>query len=123
MSNEVTLQQLINKVRSDLSTVAPQDVDPIFFIEKVEIAVEVAITSKAGAGLEITVLNIFKGSVSGDKESSRGNTITITLTPILTIDQQRQLLESDQDLANRVRQATISSLRKSGESSFVGEQE
>jgi len=111
--SEITLQELIDKVKDDLITSKTPSGYPIFFIDQVELEVMVNITSEAAGGLSVKILDI-GGELGGKLGSESSHKIKITLTPILSREEQRTLIDEDSRLFAGVKKATQAILRKSG---------
>jgi hypothetical protein len=117
MSQEISLQALIDKVKDELLTPTGGPDYPVFFVDKVELEVAVAIKSEGSGGLNISVLEL-GGGISREE----GHTIKVTLSPILSRDEQRALLDKDERMLDGVRRATQAALCK-GETGMVGKLE
>lgn len=122
MSQEITLQALINKVKTDLLTPPSDPETLLFFVEKVELELTVAITEDKGAGIKISLLDFFGGEVTGKDTEAKGHKVLVTLTPILTLDEQRELIRNNPQLKRLVEKASLSTL-KSSDSELVGKPE
>jgi hypothetical protein len=110
---EITLQDLIEKVRNDLITSNIGRGYPLFFIDEIELEIAVSISAEVSGGLSIKVLEI--GPEIGSKLSSQNShTITIKLSPILTKDEQRMLINEDPRLLAGIKKASQAALRKGG---------
>jgi hypothetical protein len=127
MTKQVTLQELINKVKQDLFT-PYQGTDkegkiiyPIFFVDNVELEVTVNLTYDAEAGLKITIPQIAEGSVTGGQGKETGHKMKISLLPIMTRDEMRDMAKKDDMLWRGIETATAMSLRKG--STLAGEEE
>jgi hypothetical protein len=116
MADGVSLQKLIQQVKDELLAGAPAY--PLFFIDTVELELAVAITAEGKGSINIQVLELGTG-VSNE----RGHTIKVTMSPILTRDEQRKLLEDDAKMLDGVKRATMAALRKGGSSTLAGEPE
>ncbi len=118
LSTEITLQELVEKVKADLfssvhgTEMAGKIVYPIFLVDQVELEVNVEIINTANAGIKILIPQLFEGSVSGEKEFSKGHLMRIVLKPILTVEEMRTRIRKDKRLFDGVEQASYSSLYK-----------
>ena len=71
MTQEITLQMLIDKVKDDLfsplagTAHAGKKVYPLFFVDQVELEIGVDLSYDAQAGLKISIPAVFEGSASG----------------------------------------------------------
>ena len=122
MSQDISLQTLIEKIKDEL--LAPTDGPgyPVFFVDKVELELQVTVTYEANAGLKVSVLQLGGAEIGGSGSDMRGHTIKVTLSPILSREEQRKLLEEDKRMWDGVRRATQAALRK-GRAALAGEPE
>ena len=123
MAENITLQALIEKVKSDLLAPTNGPNYPIFFVEKVELELQVAVTQEGNAGLEISVLDFVGIKAEGGVARERGHTVTVTLAPILSREEQRELLNKDSRMLDGVERATQSALRKDEGITLAGKTE
>jgi hypothetical protein len=114
MAQDISLQSLIEKVKDELLAPAGGPGYPIFFVEQVELELQVAVTHAGEAGLQISVLQLGGVEAGGSVTRERGHTVKITLSPILSREEQRRLLEEDGRMWDGVRRATQAALRKAG---------
>jgi hypothetical protein len=114
MSNEISLQGLIEKVKTELLAPASAPGYPVFFIDKVELELQVNVSAQANGEIGIAVLDFAKAGVSASNSQEKSHTIKVTLSPILTREEQRALLEKDEKMMNGVQRATQAALRKTG---------
>ncbi len=127
MAKEIGLQELIEQVRAELFTPlkegGPEEAKferyPLFFVDQVEVEVSVNLTYDAKAGIKITI-PLFEGAAEGGRGKETGNRIKITLSPILSHEEQRGLLVSE-GLLDGTRKASGKALRKGGP--LAGEEE
>ncbi|HEY77465.1 MAG TPA: hypothetical protein G4O00_15015 [Thermoflexia bacterium] len=120
-NREISLRALIEKVRDELLAPAGGPGYPIFFVDKVELELQVGVSYEAEAGLKISVLQVGGVEVGGGGARERTHTVTVTLSPILSREEQRELLEQDPRLLEGVQRATQAALRKG--STLTGEPE
>jgi hypothetical protein len=110
---EITLQELIEKVKADLLTTNIGRGYPLFFIDEVDLEVAVSISAEVSGGLSIKVLEI--GPEIGSKlTNQKTHTVTIKLSPILSREEQRALIDEDPRLLAGIKKATQGALRKGG---------
>ncbi len=127
MAHEITLQDLIEKVKADLfspyqgTPIENKSVYPIFFVDQVELEVKVDLNYEAGAGVKISIPQILEGSVTGGQEKSSGHTMKIVLKPILSHEELRSLINNDERLMKGIAQASLAAFRKG--SDLAGEEE
>ena len=122
MAQDVSLQALIEKVKDDLLAPTGGPDYPVFFVDKVELELQVAVTQETGGGLKISVLQFGGLEASGSVTSERGHTVKVSLSPILSREEQRELLQTDKRMWEGVQQATQAALRK-GSGDLAGEPE
>lgn len=108
--HNVTLQSLIEQVKKDLLQGGPEY--PLFFVEKVELELQVTASANSDGGVEISLLNIGGVKAGEGRTSERGHTIRITLAPILSREEQRGLLAKDERMLNGIQKAAQQALRK-----------
>jgi hypothetical protein len=118
MSEVITLQALIEKVKSDLfsSYVNSQQsgklIYPIFFVDQVELEVQVSLQHDTEAGIKITIPQVVEGSLGAFQGKGSYHTLKIKLSPILSREELRGLIDQDDRLLAGIRQATQLALRK-----------
>ncbi|MGF1937590.1 MAG: trypco2 family protein [Nostoc sp. ChiQUE02] len=110
MSNKISLNEFIAQVKEDLK---PTEDTPIFFLEKAELEINVAVSKegslegevKGTSDLKISVLGVdfFKmgelqasGKASGKLERKDIHTIKVTLVPIFSNEEIKSSLTEDQ---------------------------
>ena len=127
MSQEITLQALIDKVKADMfSPMAGtanygKQVYPVFFVDKVELEISVELRYDAEAGLKIIIPQTFEGSVSGSQGQTSAHTMKLSLSPIMDRAEMKAEVDKDERLKKGVRDATMLALRKG--SDLAGEEE
>lgn len=122
MPQDISLQTLIEKVKDELLAPTGGPGYPIFLVDKIELELQVIVTYEVEAGLKVSVLQLGGAEVGGSGTDERGHTIKVTLSPILSREEQRKLLEEDQRMWDGVRRATQAALRKGG-AALAGEPE
>jgi len=122
MTQDISLQTLIEKVKDELLAPTGGPGYPVFFVDKVELELQVAVTHEKEGGLKISVLQLGSVEAGGTVTRERGHTIKVTLSPILSREEQRNLLEKDHRMLEGVQRATQAALRK-GEPALAGEPE
>jgi hypothetical protein len=113
MSQDISLQALIEKVKDELLAPTGGPGYPIFFVDKVELDLQVAITREKGGGLNISVLQFAGIELGGGMTREQGQNVKVTLSPILSREEQRELLQQDKRMWEGVQRATQAALRKS----------
>lgn len=118
MQKEITIQDLVNKVKSDLFSVQSgtgnevKKIYPLFFVDQVEIEIDFELTDDAEAGIKISIPQIVEGSVSGGQASKQGNKMKIILSPILSKEELRELMKEDERMIEEIKKASLMALRK-----------
>ena len=118
MQKEITTQDLVNKVKSDLFSVQSgtgnevKKIYPLFFVDQVEIEIDFELTDDAEAGIKISIPQIVEGSVSGGQASKQGNKMKIILSPILSKEELRELMKEDERMIEEIKKASLMALRK-----------
>jgi hypothetical protein len=120
--SEITIQELIEKVRDELLAKSAGPGYPLFFVEKVELEVRVAVQVEAGGKLKLSVLDWVGIEGAGKGLRDNGHSIKIVLSPILTHEEQVTLLKQDVHLWDGVQRASRAALRKSVDN-ILGEEE
>lgn len=120
MSRDISLQALIEKVKDELLAPTGGPDYPVFFVDQVELELQVAVSYEASGGLSISVLSLGELEAGGGTSREKGHTIKVTLSPILSREEQRQLIQEDQRMLNGVRRATQAALRKGGQAAGAG---
>ena len=87
-SNGIGLSELIQQVKQELLTVNPDKADdpPVFFVESVELELQVTVKKDAKAGIKVYVLEA--GGGIGQDEVQK---VKVNLTPLLTREEVRKL--------------------------------
>lgn len=120
MTKEITIQELVDQVKSELFSLQRgtenevKKIYPLFFVDQVEIEIEFEVTNDAESGLKISIPQLLEGSVAGGQENKRGHKMRITLSPILTKEELRELMKDDR-IMKEIQEASLMALRK-GES-------
>jgi hypothetical protein len=86
----IGLDEFIKKVKSELLSSKDNSDLPIFFVEKIELEIAIKIVADASGALKIYVTEV---NLGGSTEKT--NTIKITLTPIITIEEIRERIENN----------------------------
>ncbi|NDJ21697.1 hypothetical protein GS682_08610 [Nostoc sp. B(2019)] len=110
MLNKISLNEFITQVKEDLK---PTEDSPIFFLEKAELEIHVAVLKEdvfegqvqGKAGLKISVLGVdflnlgelqASGKASKSLERQDVHTIKVTLVPILTNEEMKTTLSEEE---------------------------
>ena len=127
MTTEITLQDLIEKVKSDLFSPYQgtgqegKEVYPLFLVDEVELELDVSLSYDAEAGLKITLPGVVEGSVTGGQGKGAGHKMKMKLSPILSHAEMRELIEQDERMMDGIRTASLMALRKG--SRLAGEED
>ena len=127
MSEELSLQTLIDKVKTDLF--APLEgtekegkvVYPVFLVDEVELELALNIKYSTEGGIKVTIPQVVEGSVGAGHEAGQSHTIKIKLSPILTRDEMRGQMQADERLWKGVMEASALGMRRG--SKLAGEEE
>lgn len=118
MSPEISLQDLIDKIKSDLfspygiSPISRKIIYPLFLVDQVEVELNVSITYEAGTGIKISIPQLAEASLDGKASTDGGHSMKIILKPILSSEQMRDLLGQDKHLMDGITEASLAALRK-----------
>lgn len=101
MTAQIGLRDLLKQLREELTEDTSQP--KVFFIDGVEIELQVAIKREGSGNVKISVLQ-FAGIEGGASSSlEKGHKITLQLRPLMTYDEARQQLKGEPtDLAVRL---------------------
>lgn len=110
MTQEISLQNLINQVKKELLAPSNSPDYPLLFVEKVELELAVAVNQGAGGEIGISVLETLSGKMQRNSTQQSSHMIRLTLTPILSRDEIRALLEKDSRIRDRIMQIAPSAL-------------
>lgn len=102
MTQEISLQKLIDQVKKELLAPSKSPDYPLLFIDKVELELAVAITQGRGGEIGISVLETLSGKVQSDSSQRYSHTVRLTLTPILSREEIRVLLDRDDRIRKRI---------------------
>jgi len=103
----LSLQDVISQIKHELLSATHSPEYPLFFVDKLEIEVAISIKAEAKGGVNIQVLEL-----GGDVSKEKCNTITITLSPILSREEQRALIDRDSHLLDGIKRSSAGALRK-----------
>ena len=99
MAEEIGLQELLRKVKEELLAPSGQDPAPLFYVEQVDLELSVVVRREAQAGIRVYVVEA--GGKAGEE---RGNVVRVTLRPLYSREEMRNLLEKDPGIASRMLQ-------------------
>jgi hypothetical protein len=112
-----SLQSVISQIKHELLSATNSPEYPLFLVEKLEIEVAISIKAEGNGGIKIQVIEL-----GGNISREQCNKITITLSPILSREEQRELITKDPRLLNGIERASAGALRK-GDIPLAGEPE
>ena len=127
MSQEITLQNLVEKVKTDLFSPyagtgkAGKVAYPVLLVDSVELEIEIDLSYSAEAGLKISIPQVVESSVTGGQGKTATQKMKIVLSPVLTRDELRAEMEKDKRLMDGIKEASLLALRKG--SKLEGEEE
>lgn len=117
MAKEITIQDLVDKVKSELFYLQKgtereiKKIYPLFFVDQVELEIGFEVTKDAQSGFKIIIPQLIEGSLTGGQENKTANKMKITLSPILSREELRELIK-DERLMNEIKEASLMALRK-----------
>lgn len=115
-NNEVTFQDLIDKIRSDLfspfdkTLLEKNKTIPLFFVTQAEVEISFEISRDVNGEIKVsipTILELGGGAKSGTTNSHK---IKITLEPIVTAEEMRTMI--DKETMKGIKSATQIALKK-----------
>lgn len=112
MTQEISLQRLINEVKKELLAPSNSPDYPILVVEKVELELAVAVSQGLGGEIGISVLETLSGKIQGDSTHQQSHTIRLTLTPILSREEIKALLDKDTRIRERIAQVSKTALTR-----------
>jgi len=127
MSPEISLQDLIEKIKTDLfspyksESIGKNIIYPIFFVDQVEVELNLSIDYEAGAGIKLSIPQLAEASLNGKGTDSTVHKMKVVLRPILSADKMREIISADQHLMEGVIKASIAALKKGAD--LAGEEE
>ena len=92
MSNEIGLAELIAQVKEELAV--KLDDSPVFWVEKVELELNVTVQKEGGSVIKIGIFSIGEASVNGQLSSEDVHKIKLTLKSLYTDEDYRKDEES-----------------------------
>jgi hypothetical protein len=102
VTQEISLQKMIDQVKKELLAPSASPDYPLLVIDEVELELAVAITQEAGGEIGISVLETLSGKVQGDLSRQHSHTVRLTLTPVLSREEIKALLDRDDRLRKRI---------------------
>jgi hypothetical protein len=127
VAEELTLQTLIDKVKTDLFS--PYEgtekegkvVYPVFLVDEVELKLAVNISYSVESGIEVTIAQVVGASVGAGHEVGQAHTMKIKLSPILDRNEMRDQMKADERLWKGVIEASAMAVRRG--TKLAGEEE
>src|SRR5437016_4992713 len=108
---DVGLKELIEQVKQEL-TAPNKDPNPVFFVDKIELELAVKVTKEANGSIKIAILNFFEAGGGGSLGSERGNTVRVSISPLLGRDEIIQTLIADKKVHDTVLQKSVQTFTK-----------
>ena len=127
MADDLTLQTLIDQVKTDLfspfegTEKEGKVIYPVFLVDEVELELAVNISYTAEGGIKVTIPQVAEASVGAGHEAGRTHAMKIKLSPILTRDEMRGQMQADERLWKGVMEASAMAVRRGSE--LAGEEE
>ncbi len=127
MAREISLQDLIDKIKSDLfsphnsETKNKHNTFPLFFVDQVEVELNISITDEIGSGIKLSIPQLVEASLDGKGSDNSTHTMKIVLKPILSAEQMRELVSKEENLLDGIKKASMDALRKGTD--LAGEEE
>jgi len=119
MSNEIDLADLIFQIKSELLARRPAEkargLPALFWIDQVELELSVSITAQTGGKIRISVIPV-DAEVSGTREKQQGHKVKVRLTPLLSLDEMRDLLSQDEEFQKALKKFSRDALTRSQDS-------
>lgn len=107
MPTEIGLQELLHQVKQELLTQSETDSVPLFYVEGVDLELSFIARKEGTAGIKLYVLDL---NGSSGKEATQ--TVHIHLTPILSHDKMRRIVEQDPKLETEVEDISTGGILK-----------
>lgn len=96
MTQPIGLSELIDQVKQELLTPPDKGGDPpVFFVDSVELELQVTAKREGSAGIKIDVVAIGGGEAGGNLSHEKTHTVKVTLSPLF---EKAQLVEWYKDL-------------------------
>ncbi|MDB9526280.1 hypothetical protein PN498_09810 [Oscillatoria sp. CS-180] len=105
MSQSIGLSELIDQVKKELLTPPQKDGEPpVFFVDSVELELQVTATRESNAGIKIDVVSIGEGEAGGTLSQEKTHTVKVSLSPLF---EKEQLLKWFKDVRGEQVMPTI----------------
>ncbi|MEM6517710.1 MAG: trypco2 family protein [Cyanobacteria bacterium P01_C01_bin.70] len=96
MTQPIGLSELINQVKKELLTPPDKDGEPpVFFVDAVELELQVTAKREGNAGIKIDVVSIGGGEAGGTLSQEKTHTVKVSLSPLF---EKEQLVEWFKDV-------------------------
>ena len=83
MTQPIGLSELIDQVKQELLTPPDKDGEPpVFFVDSVELELQVTAKREGNAGVKIDVVSIGGGEAGGALSQEKTHTVKVTLSPL-----------------------------------------
>src|SRR6476661_2314215 len=88
---EIGLQELIYQIKRELlvppAVKTGDDPAPLFFVDKVDLEINIKVTKTAETGIKISVLGFAEANMGGDLGGERGTVVKVSLSPLIPRDE------------------------------------
>ncbi len=107
MPQEIGLQELIWQVKRELLAQSEDDPVPLFYIEGIDLELHVEVRVEGQASIKIYVVD-----VGGSGPQARGQVVRVSLRPLYSKEELREMLEQDPALGKRLQDAASQGVLK-----------
>lgn len=90
MAQEIGLQELMYQVKKELLTQTPDDPVPLFYVQGVELELDIAVRKEGRAGIKIYIVD-----VGGGGSHEKAQRVKVSLSPLYSREEMRSLAERD----------------------------
>ena len=128
VAKEITFQELIERVKTELFSPAKsigqegKSVYPIFYVDGVELELKFDLTQEANGGFKLSLPAIVEASADAAQKETGTHSMKITLKPLLTLEEMRELVKKDTKIWNGVEKASRLAMFK-GSDDLAGKEE
>ncbi len=107
MNAEIGLLDLIYQVKNELLARRPVEeakgLPALFWIDQIDLELSVAVTRERGGAIKLSVLPV-SPEVSGSRAEQRGHKVQVRLSPLLSKQEMRDWLSSDDQFQEALEQ-------------------
>lgn len=96
LHQSIGLSELIQQVKQELLSKTPEKVQnsPIFFVNSVDIEVQVTVKREGKAGVKIDVVSVVGGELGGGFSRDDVHKVKVTLSPLFSQERLTELYEA-----------------------------